>query len=185
MENVAFDISERNEKGKKVRNEGAIPCVIYGGELKKSIPAKITRRDVDKLLCYPKSSIFSLNLDGKKENCVVKELQKNNFGKVIHIDFQYVKNDEIIKLKIPINYEGQDMLECKRLLVETFLSEIELHGEVDKFPKNIDINLENLEYGDKVLAKDLKLPEGIKLGIDGDTVLAKIEGNVSEEVEEE
>lgn len=155
MESVAFDISERNEKGKKVRSKGDIPCVLYGEALEKSIPVKMLRRDVDKLLSYPKSSVFSLKLNGKTENCVVKELQKNSFGKVIHIDFQYVENNEVIKLKIPVIYEGQEMLKCKRLLVETFLSEVELHGEVNKFPKNIELNLENLSYGDKVDRKSV------------------------------
>ena len=86
MESIAFNISERNEKGKKVRRNGEIPCIVYGEDIHKSTSAKMSKRDVNELLTYPKSSMFSLNLNGKVENCVVKELQKDNFGKVIHID---------------------------------------------------------------------------------------------------
>ena len=45
MANVAFNISERNESGKKVRRAGEVPCVLYGEHLEKPISAKITRKD--------------------------------------------------------------------------------------------------------------------------------------------
>ena len=185
MENVAFNISERTEKGKKVRKNGEVPCVVYGEDVTKSTPVKMSRRDVDKLLTCPKSSMFSLNLNGKVENCVVKELQKDNFGKVIHIDFQNVRKDEKIKLKIPVTFLGEGMLESKQLLLETFVTEIELHGEADKFPEKIEYDASNLEYGNKVCAKDLDIPEGIELGVDADLVVAKVEGNVTVTDEEE
>lgn len=183
MANVAFNISERNESGKKVRRAGEVPCVLYGEHLEKPISAKITRKEVDKLLTCAKSSILSLNLDGKTENCVVKELQKDNYGKVIHIDFQYVNKDEKIKLKIPVIYTGQGILESKRLFLETFLSEVELRGEADLLPEDIEVDVSALNYGDTVLAGSLALPDGIKLVTNSDVVLAKVDG--SEVVEEE
>lgn len=185
MESIAFNISDRTEKGKKVRQNGEIPCVVYGEDISKSTPVKMARRDVDKLLTCPKSTMFSLNLNGKVENCVVKELQKDNFGKVIHIDFQNVRKDEKIKLNIPVTFIGEGMLESKRLLLETFFNEIELHGEADKFPEKIEYDVSNLDYGNKVCAKDLAIPEGIELGVDADLVIAKVEGNVTVEDDEE
>lgn len=184
MSNRAFNISDRNENVKKVRQNGEIPCVIYGDDLDSPISAKMARRDVDKLLNCPKSSIVALSLNGKIENCVVKELQKDSYGKVIHIDFQNVRKDEKIKLKIPVTFVGEGMLESRRLLLETFLTEIELHGEADKFPENIELDVSKLEFGSKVLASDLPIPEGIELGIDEDTMIAKVDGNVTIEDDE-
>ena len=185
MTNVAFDISERNESGKVVRRKGDIPCVLYGEHLEKPISAQMTRREVDKLLTCAKSSILSIKLNGTTENCLVKELQKDNYGKVIHIDFQYVNKDENIKLKIPVIYTGQSLLESKKLFLETFLSEVELHGEVDKFPENIEFDVSTFNYGDTVLAGDLKLGEGMKLVTNSDVVLAKVDGNNAVEEDEE
>lgn len=185
MTNVAFDISERTEKGKKTRKNGEIPCVLYGEYLDKPITAKMSRKNVDKLLTYPKNSMLTLNLNGQQENCVVKELQKDNFGKVIHIDFEYVKKNQNIKLGIPVNFQGEGMLETKRLVLETFFSEVELSGEADKLPESLEFDVSNMKYGDTVRAKDLTLPEGIKLVVDDETVLAKIAGSSIDEVEEE
>ena len=185
MTNVAFNISERNESGKAVRRNGEIPCVLYGEHLEKPISAKLTRKEVDKLLTCAKSSILSLNLNGTTENCVVKELQKDNYGKVIHIDFQYVNKDENIKLKIPVVYTGESLLESKKLFLETFLSEVELYGEADKFPENIEFDVSALNYSDTVVAGDLNLVEGMKLVTNSDVVLTKVDGNNAVEEEEE
>ncbi|MBE6072789.1 MAG: 50S ribosomal protein L25 [Clostridium butyricum] len=181
MSNVAFNISDRNENVKKVRQNGEIPGVLYGDDLDNPISIKMVRSDVDKLLKCSKSSILDLNLNGQIEKCVVKDLQKDTYGKVIHIDFKNVRKDENIKLKIQINFIGVGILESKRLLLGTFLNEIELHGEVDKFPESIELDVSKLGFGDKVLASDLSIPEGIVLGIDKDTIIAKVEGNVTVE----
>ena len=91
MQNAVFNITERTEKGKKVRMHGEVPAVLYGSHLDNTVSIKITRKDMYKLLTLTKSSILSLNLNGHIENCVVKELQTDPFGKVIHIDFKILR----------------------------------------------------------------------------------------------
>ena len=125
MESIVFNVSERNEKGKKVRMHGEVPAVLYGSHLDNTVSIKITRKDMYKLLTLAKSSILSLKLNGHIENCVVKELQKDSFGKVIHIDFQDIKKDEKIKMKIPVVFDGQSTLEGRQLLLEVLISEVE------------------------------------------------------------
>lgn len=96
MQNLVFDISERTEKGKKVRTKGEVPCVIYGESLDKSISCKIPRKEMLKLLSSPKNSVLSLNLDGTIEKCVLKEVQRDTFGEIIHLDFQYVRKEILL-----------------------------------------------------------------------------------------
>lgn len=117
MDNLVFNVSERNEKGKKARMNGQIPCIIYGNELKESIPGEITKRELIRLLSCPKSSVISLKLNGAYKKCIVKEMQQDPFGKVIHIDFQSVSKGEVVKLKIPIVFTGQDVIEANGLLL--------------------------------------------------------------------
>ena len=50
MESVVFNVSERNEKGKKVRMHGEVPAVLYGSHLDNTVSIKITRKDMYKLL---------------------------------------------------------------------------------------------------------------------------------------
>ena len=177
MESVVFNVSERNEKGKKVRMHGEVPAVLYGSHLDNTVSIKITRKDMYKLLTLAKSSILSLKLNGHIENCVVKELQKDSFGKVIHIDFQDIKKDEKIKMKIPVVFDGQSTLEGRQLLLEVLISEVELYGEADKLPENIKCDVGELNIGDKIFIKDLVIPEGMRLDVDENAIVATIADN--------
>ena len=177
MESVVFNVSERNEKGKTVRMHGEVPAVLYGSHLDNTVSIKITRKDMYKLLTLAKSSILSLNLNGHIENCVVKELQTDPFGKVIHIDFQDIKKNEKIKMKIPVVFDGQSALEGRQLLLEVLISEVELYGEASKLPENIKCHVGKLNFGDKILVKDLVIPEGMRLDAVEDAIVATIGDN--------
>lgn len=185
MESVIFNVSERNEKGKKVRMHGEVPAVLYGSHLDNTVSIKITRKDMYKLLTLAKSSILSLKLNGHIENCVVKELQKDSFGKVIHIDFQDIKKDEKIKMKIPVVFDGQSTLEGRQLLLEVLISEVELYGEADKLPENIKCNVGELNIGDKIFIKDLVIPEGMRLDVDENAIVATIADNSAVDTDED
>ena len=185
MESVVFNVSERNEKGKKVRMHGEVPAVLYGSHLDNTVSIKITRKDMYKLLTLAKSSILSLNLNGHIENCVVKELQKDSFGKVIHIDFQDIKKDEKIKMKIPVVFDGQSTLEGRQLLLEVLISEVELYGEADKLPENVKCDVGELNIGDKIFIKDLVITEGMRLDVDEDAIVATIADNSAVDTDED
>ena len=185
MESIVFNVSERNEKGKKVRMHGEVPAVLYGSHLDNTVSIKITRKDMYKLLTLAKSSILSLKLNGHLENCVVKELQKDSFGKVIHIDFQDIKKDEKIKMKIPVVFDGQSTLEGRQLLLEVLISEVELYGEADKLPENIKCNVGELNIGDKIFIKDLVIPEGMRLDVDENAIVATIADNSAVDTDED
>ena len=185
MESIVYNVSERNEKGKKVRMHGEVPAVLYGSHLDNTVSIKITRKDMYKLLTLAKSSILSLKLNGHIENCVVKELQKDSFGKVIHIDFQDIKKDEKIKMKIPVVFDGQSTLEGRQLLLEVLISEVELYGEADKLPENIKCNVGELNIGDKIFIKDLVIPEGMRLDVDENAIVATIADNSAVDTDED
>ena len=185
MESIVLNVSERNEKGKKVRMHGEVPAVLYGSHLDNTVSIKITRKDMYKLLTLAKSSILSLKLNGHIENCVVKELQKDSFGKVIHIDFQDIKKDEKIKMKIPVVFDGQSTLEGRQLFLEVLISEVELYGEADKLPENIKCNVGELNIGDKIFIKDLVIPEGMRLDVDENAIVATIADNSAVDTDED
>lgn len=185
VENVVFNVYERNEEGKKVRRNGEIPCVLYGRHIKNTLPIKITKRDMYRLLTLAKSTIVSLNLNGHTESCVVKELQTDPYGKVIHIDFQNIDKKDKIKMKMPVTFEGEGVLEGRQLLLEVIVPEVEVYGEADKLPESIQYQVGSLNYGDKILAKDLLLPKEIKLDLDENVIVATVAGNVAVEDDEE
>ena len=177
MDNLVFNICERSEKGSKVRKNGEIPCIVYGEDHHKSLAAKMTKKEMIRLLRYPKSSIVSLKLNGNLKKCIVKEMQQDPFGKIIHIDFQSINKGDVVKLKIPVNFVGQEALASKSLLLESFITDVELQGEADKFPENLLVDVSNLEEGNQIFIRDLAIPSEMVLESNRDLAMAKISYN--------
>lgn len=186
MDNLVFNICERNEKGSKVRKNGEIPCIVYGKDHHKSLSAKMTRKEMIRLLGYPKSSVISLNLNGDLQKCIVKEMQQDAFGKIIHIDFQGINRGDLVKLRIPVVFSGQGVLASKNLLLESFITEIELQGEPGKFPENINVDVSKFEEGSQIFVRDLNISDEMILETNRDLAIAKIGYNnkVSDDSEE-
>lgn len=188
MSELAFKVEEKlaNEKAKVIRRNGQTPGVIYGEFLDNPISIKIANTQLPKILkTHLTSSVVSLEVNNDVKNCVIKDIQKDMYGKIIHVDFQYVKANEVIKLKVPVTFEGQTALETNRLVLETFASEIEVQGAVEKLPEKIDIDVSDKKFEDKILAKDVTLPEGVHLVTAEDTLLAVVAGTETEEESEE
>lgn len=180
MSNLMFNVYGRakDEKAKVLVKKGQVPCIIYGDSLEESIPVKIEKNELIKLMnSNTQSSLIPLVLDGQTKTCIVKELQKNVYGKVIHIDFQAVSANEVVKLKIPVTFVGMDNLEVKRLVLETFTPEIEVHGVMSKMPETLEVNVSDMNFEDKIFAKDIILPDDISLMTEPETLLAVIAGS--------
>ena len=180
MQNAVFNITERTEKGKKVRMKGEVPAIMYGQSLEKPIPCQITKRELIDLLASD-SSVLSLKLNDKVENCVLKEVQRDAFGNIVHLDFQYVKKGDSVKLKVPVRFAGTESLDARRLLLDDIVTEVQLQGNPSEMPEHIEVNVEDLEHGAQILAKDLVIPETLKMDLDPETVVARI-GSLKSEV---
>ena len=173
MQNAVFNISERTEKGKKVRMEGSIPAIMYGQSLGEPIPCQITKRELIDLL-GSKNSVLSLKLNDKIENWVLKEVQRDAFGNIVHLDFQYVKKGDTIKLRVPIRFSGTESLDARKLLLDDVITEVQLQGNPSEMPEHIEVDVAGLEHGAQILAKDLVIPETLKSDLEPDTVVARI-----------
>lgn len=177
MSNLAFKVYDRNvkENQNKLRKTGQIPGIIYGEFLDKNIPVKMGNAELKRILSTNSSgSIIKVSLEDRVLNCVVKEVQKNERHEIIHVDFQYIKPNEIIKMRIPIKFIGQDLLESKRLTLETHNLYIDLQGNVEKIPESIELDASSMQLDDKVFIKDIIIPKEIAILSEPETLLAVV-----------
>lgn len=183
MSQLAVNIMERQatENPKALRREGMVPGIIYGDSLENAVPIKMEKTNLLRLLKNnSKGSILKLHLNDKAWSCVVKEVQKDTTAdEILHVDFQYVNSDEIIKMNIPITYTGRENLELNRLVLGTFQPELELQGPAAKIPEHFDVDVSKMQFEDKLYAKDIELPEDIKLLTDSETLLAVVNASVT------
>ena len=108
------------------------------------------------------------------EHCVLKEVQRDAFGNIVHLDFQYVKKGDTIKLRVPIRFSGAESLDARKLLLDDVITEVQLQGNPSEMPEHIEVDVAGLEHGAKILAKDLVIPETLKSDLEPDTVVARI-----------
>ncbi len=178
-------------KAKRLRREGYVTGNIFGREVKGSIPIKIERKDVDRLLKTDnKGSQIMLDVEGTMYDVLIKDVEFNPLaGKVDEIDFQaLVSNEEVHSTAevILLNHEkiveGVLQLEMEEVAYKALPAAL-----VDK----VKIDVAEMKIGDAVKVKDLPLASapGITLISDPEAVVVRVTpvrgGEVPEEAEED
>lgn len=173
---ATLKVQERTEKPQVSRRNGFIPGAIFGEGIDKGISVKFEQAQFAKVLKnHVKNAKLQLELGSTNRLCLVKEVQKDVVsGKILHVDFQAVSENEVVRLKIPINYEGVHQLESKKLLLLPNVTEIELEGKLSELPDSLNIDVGGKKVGDKVLVHDLKLAQGVRAHIEEDSILAVV-----------
>ncbi len=196
MKNVAIDIQARTKAGKgvarKLRHAGQTPGVLYGPKAE-TISLSVNTHEFNKLLnsAGGEPLLFTLNLksngDSSSHTALIKDLQMHPVDdKIRHIDFYEVLMDKEVQVDVPITAVG------KAKGVETDMGVLEIIQRTVKIsclplaiPRNIQINVSDLELGDVVHVSDIAAPEGVRLMDDPETTLMTIVASRAEEEEEE
>ncbi len=173
---ATLKVQERAEKPQVSRRNGFIPGAIFGEGIDKGISVKFEQAQFAKVLKnHVKNAKLQLELGSTNRLCLVKDVQKDVIsGKILHVDFQAVSENEVVRLKIPINYEGVHQLEAKKLLLLPNVTELEAEGTLSVLPESINIDVSGKKPGDKIYTKDLNLAPGIKAHIEEDSILAVV-----------
>ncbi|HQU55294.1 MAG TPA: 50S ribosomal protein L25, partial [Saprospiraceae bacterium] len=109
MEIVTLKGNVRQEMGtkwaKQVRNEGLIPCVLYGGDT--NLCFTVDPHDVKKLVYTSQFKLAEVTVDGSTHRCILKDLQLDRLtDEVIHIDFLKLTPGHKIKINVPLATKG-------------------------------------------------------------------------------
>lgn len=174
MEGV-INAFERNEKARISRREGFIPGIVYGKEVE-AIKVKFEKTKLMNLL-KEKGEKTKINfyLKDQKKQGIIKEVSRDlATGEIVHIDVQAVKNKENVKWTVPVIFGGKDLLNNKGFYLQVYNNEVEVEGDSSKIPDNVEIEVNNMGFGEEIKVKDLNLDPSIKLLKDPETVLAVI-----------
>ena len=149
----------------KLRAEGFIPAVLYGGtqnNLNISVK-KLQFQDLIKTETFM-SKVFDLDVDGKSEKALPREIAFDPVSdEPIHIDFiRIVKGSKII-LEIPvkfINSEKSPGLK-KGGVLNIVRRKVELKCPTENIPTEVIVDLENIEINTSLKISSVSLPEGV------------------------
>jgi large subunit ribosomal protein L25 len=186
MSEVKLAAETRTEFGKgaarRIRRDSKVPGVLYGHG---SDPLHLTLPGHDLLLALRTPNVLiSLDIDGKtNELAIPKSVQRDPIkGFLEHVDLQLVKRGETVTVEIYVHAEGE--LAPGGYLLEHVLNALPVEAEATHIPESVSVSIEGLEAGASILAKDIVLPSGTKLAVEGDTVVLQVLSAQAEEAGE-
>lgn len=159
-----------------LRTQGLIPGIIYGQSLNKAIAMQISLNDLQEIINTENQTIFKLDFNGETYDCILRDFQTDRLHThIIHVDFQYVKSNEIINMQIPMNYQGLEHLRAKKLILEKAISKIPVRGPVQNLPDTFNYEVGTLDHGFKLFANTINLPANTELLLHPETIVATIQ----------
>src|SRR5829696_3557507 len=183
MQAIQLSVKQRAERGsraaKRLRDAGAIPGVIYGhGE--DVLPVTLPRREVS-IHLNKGAHVFELQVDGKQERVLVKDVQYDHLGsEVIHVDFARVSFDERVTVTVPLELKGEPKGAEEGGVLTQVIANLEVECLVLEIPDAIRHNVSEMGLDDVLHIKDLKLPPGVKALQDEDLIVATVKEIVEE-----
>ncbi|MGR9106071.1 MAG: 50S ribosomal protein L25/general stress protein Ctc [Gammaproteobacteria bacterium] len=192
-----FNAERRSQVGsssaRAVRRAGRIPGILYGGH-EEAVYFSLSRNEVAKNLenegVY--SHILTLNIDGKAESMVLKDLQRHPANStILHMDFQRISKSEKVRVHIPLHFVGESVcvgVKKGGVVTHNFV-DVEVSCLPDDLPEFIEVDLSGVELGQSVHLSDLKVAPGVEIyalahGGEQDLVVASVQsGKIAESIE--
>lgn len=153
---------------RRLRHASSIPAIVYGG---KGEPMPI-QLDQEKIWVASQnewfySSILSLDIDGKVESVLLRDMQRHPFKQIImHMDFQRVSANQPIKVAVPLHFINQDTSPAGKasdVVVTHELNEVNITCLPKDLPEFLEVDLADLELGGMVHLSEVKLPKGVEI----------------------
>lgn len=187
---MELKVQKREKFGKQVaslRREGLVPAELYGYGIE-NLHLVVSQKDFSKVFKKAgENTVLDLLVDNEKRSVLIYDVSSNPLtNEILSVDFYQVKLDQKIQLEIALNFLGvAPGVNLGGILVKA-LQEIGVETSPLNIPSAFDVDLTKLvNIGDAVYVKDLKIPEGVKILIDPESVIATLTEPVSEEKEAE
>ena len=165
MKTITIKAEKRSEVGKsstrKLRKEGHVPCVMYGGEEVMHFHAH--ENDFRHIVYTHDAFLIKLEIDGKIHNAVLKELQFHPVtDHLIHIDFVEVAVDKPVTMELPIRLVGSAVGIKNGGKSRQRRRTLKARGLLKDLPETLDIDITNADIGDVIKVGDLSY-EGLEV----------------------
>ncbi|MEO6264950.1 MAG: 50S ribosomal protein L25/general stress protein Ctc [Luteimonas sp.] len=175
----------RKDEGKgasrRLRHAAQIPAIVYGGHADpQSIQLEHEKTWQASQNEWFYSSILSLDLDGKLEQVLLRDMQRHPYRQqIMHLDFQRVSENEAIRVAVPlhfVNAEKSPAGKAADVVISHELNEIQVSCLPGDLPEFIELDLGDLNAGDTIHLSQVVLPAGVevpelRLGADHDVAV--------------
>jgi large subunit ribosomal protein L25 len=108
--------------------------------------------------------LVDVQVEGKYEKLLIKDVQYDHLGKeIIHVDFVRVDITEKVRVAVAIEFKGTAKGTHEGGMVEIHCDHLDVECLVTNIPDRITVSIKEMVLGDAIHAKDIQIPEGVKL----------------------
>jgi large subunit ribosomal protein L25 len=178
---VRIEAEPRTEFGKgaarRTRRDGRVPAVMYGQGAENrhfSLPEH-------ELMLALKTPNVLIRVEGIGESALAlpKSVQRDPIkGAIEHVDLIEVRHGEKVTVEIPIRISG-DVFSGG--VLDQQLVQLAVEAEATHLPDGVDVDVEGMEIGTAVHAKDIALPSGTTLVTDAEALVLHVVAQQSQE----
>ena len=172
----------------KLREEGNVPAVLYGPK-QENISILIAENELLKVYGEAgESSVISLKEGANEHEVLIHEIKFNPVtGRPIHVDFYAIEKGKKITVSLPLEFIGEsNAVEILGGSLVKVIHELEVEALPKDLPQHLEIDISVLvDFESQIKAGDIKLPEGVELGIEADEVIALVKAAREEEPADE
>jgi large subunit ribosomal protein L25 len=184
MAEMTIEVTRREGTGKeiarKLRREGKIPAIVYGGH-RDPVAITVDQKTIAELFKKGEHGIRSLFLlkmadSDQKRHAMIKDIQiDHTTRKMRHIDFIRVVMDEMVKVTIPVHVIGVPAgVKSEGGMVDFQTRELHIECLPDRIPDSFDVDVSNLRTHEFIRVSDIEVPEGVKIVDDPERMILSV-----------
>ena len=179
---VRLKVQAREARGsaasRRLRTNGLIPGVLYGNG-GKAHEFCIEERELRRALTgdHGLHAILDVVLEGsqKAHHAVLKEYQLDpTRARLLHIDLQEVRLDQAIHAQVVVELVGESAGVKEGGVLSQVAREVNVEALPMEVPDRLELDVSGMAIGDTLRLADLRVPDGLKLLDDPETVLATV-----------
>jgi large subunit ribosomal protein L25 len=160
MQSVTLQGTVRTELGtkyaKQLRDQGHVPCVIYGGDAPIHFYAPMLA--FRGLVYTAEARMASIELDGKTYNAVIQDMQFHVLNdSLTHVDFIEVIDGKAVTIVVPIVLTGNSRGVRSGGRLKSALRNLKVKGLIDALPSAIEHDITELRIGQSIRVSDIKV----------------------------
>lgn len=174
---LALEIQSREEGPvDALRKQGVVPAVLYGPK-EKATPIAINGQKLEHVWKEAgETTIVTLKGVGEDKDTLIHDAQFHPVtGKLLHVDFYVLEKGKKVKIGVPLEFAGTAPAEKSGHIVVKALHQVEIEVAPQELPHALSVDLSKLQnVGDRVLARDIKLPPSAALITLSEEIVASV-----------
>lgn len=186
MITIQGTMRSKTDKLDVVRASGMTPAVVYGAGTPSTSLSVPAQQFIKVFKEAGESEIVTLELEGKKLNVLIHEVQWHPVkDMVVHADFYVVDMNKEIEVSVPLEFTGVSEAVKRGGVLVKVMHELSIRSMPNNLPHEINVDISALvNLHDQIHVKDLKIPVGVEVLNDTDDVICIAEPAGEEVVED-